>query len=65
MDPGLEAGESMRFEGSVEFADGTLGDPGNVHIAMCCEDGCQTPEWGPKASATLADASHLVSTPSR
>lgn len=46
VDPCLEAGEGMRFEGSVEFADGTIGDPGNVHIAMCCEDGCQTPEWG-------------------
>jgi hypothetical protein len=41
-----EAVEGQRFEGSVVFEDGTVGGPGNVHIAMCCADGCQTPDWG-------------------
>ena len=41
-----DGGEGIRFDGSVVYSDGTIGDFNNTRVSMCCEDGCQTAEWG-------------------
>jgi hypothetical protein len=38
--------DGVRFDGSVVYSDGTIGDFNNTRVSMCCEDGCQTAEWG-------------------
>ena len=38
--------EGIRFDGSVVYSDGTIGDFTNTRVSMCCEGGCQSAEWG-------------------
>ena len=43
-----KANAGMRFDGKVEYEDGTVANPNNTIVKMCCTGGCQTAEWGVK-----------------
>jgi len=40
-----EEAEGVRFEGKIEYPDGTMGDGSNTRIHMCSGN-CQTAQWG-------------------
>lgn len=41
-----EGAEGFRMEGNVEYADGTIGEPGNVRVQMCNSQSCYIGKWG-------------------
>jgi hypothetical protein len=37
--------DGMRFDGKVEYANGTIADMSNTRVKMCCSGGCMTAQW--------------------